>query len=242
MIDKNSPLPIYYQLSEQIKRLIQTEQLLPGDLLPSEREYAERYNISRMTVRQALNNLVTEGLLYRKKGKGTFVAEKKFEQNLQGLTSFSEDMQYRGYTPSNQLISFQLTQADKPIAKSLQLNTGDPIYEIKRVRLANDAPVAVETIYTPQKIVGHLQEQDFTASFYTFIENNLQFTIKHGDQVIESALANNFETEHLHLQKGDPVLLMHRITYLNNDSETPFEYVRSAYRADKYKFKLQMNR
>src|SRR5690625_792519 len=104
MIDKNSPLPIYYQLSEQIKRLIETEQLLPGDLLPSEREYAERYNISRMTVRQAISNLVTESLLYRKKGKGTFVAEKKFEQNLQGLTSFSEDMQLRGYTPSNQQI------------------------------------------------------------------------------------------------------------------------------------------
>src|SRR5690625_4623961 len=118
MIDKNSPLPIYYQLSEQIKRLIQTEQLLPGDLLPSEREYAERHNISRMTVRQAISNLVTEDLLCRKKGKGTYVAEKKFEKNLHGLTIFTEDMQLRGYTASNQLISFQLTQADKPIAKS----------------------------------------------------------------------------------------------------------------------------
>src|SRR5699024_932590 len=133
MIDKNSPLPIYYQLSEQIKRLIQTEQLLPGDLLPSEREYAERHNISRMTVRQAISNLVTEGLLCRKKGKGTFVTEKKFEQNLQGLTSFSEDMQSRGYAPSNKLISFKLTQADQPIAKSLRLNAGEAVYEIKRV-------------------------------------------------------------------------------------------------------------
>lgn len=242
MIDKNSPLPIYYQLSEQIKRLIQTEQLIPGDLLPSEREYAEQYNISRMTVRQAISNLVTEGLLYRKKGKGTFVVEKKFEQSLQGLTSFSEDMQARGYVPSNKLISFQLTPANKSVAKSLQLNTGDQVYEIKRVRLANDEPVAIEIIYTPQKIVGNVREQDVATSFYTFIENNLQFSIKHGDQVIESALANSFETRYLHLLKGDPVLLMHRITYLNNESETPLEYVRSAYRADKYKFKLQMNR
>src|SRR5699024_10495963 len=140
------------------------------------------------------------------------------------------------------LISFQLTQADKPIAKSLELNTGDPIYEIKRVRLANNEPVPVETINTHQKIVANLQEQNLIPSFSTFIKDNFQFPIKHVDPVIESALANHVETKHLHLQKGDPVLLMHRITYLNNENETPFEYVRSAYRADKYKFKLQMNR
>lgn len=242
MIDKNSPLPIYYQLGENIKQLIQTGKLLPGDVLPSEREYAEKYNISRMTVRQAISNLATEGLLYRQKGKGTFVAEKKFEQNLQGLTSFSEDMQTRGLTPSNQLISFQLIQADQVIAKSLQLNIDEAVYEIKRIRLANDVPIAVEIIHTPQKVTGDLVEENFTSSFYKFIEDNLRFSIKHGDQVIESALANSFEIQHLNLKKGDPVLLMQRITYLNDEKETPLEYVYSAYRADKYKFKLQMNR
>ncbi|GGB55223.1 UTRA domain-containing protein [Virgibacillus dakarensis] len=242
MIDKNSPLPIYYQIEEEIKRLINTKQLTPGELLPSEREYAEKYNISRMTVRQAINNLAAEGLLYRLKGKGTFVAEKKFEQNLQGLTSFSEDMRARGLTPANQLIGFQLIKADEKIANLLYINMDDLVYEIKRIRLANNTPIALETIYTPQKLVGKLQEKDFTSSFYQFIEEKLRLTIGHSDQIIESVIANDVEIEYLHMKQGDPILLMQRITYLNDDNETPLEYVKSAYRADKYKFKLQMKR
>src|SRR5699024_385163 len=96
MIDKNSPIPIYYQLEEHIKKLIQDGELTPGDMLPSEREYGERYSISRMTVRQAITNLVNGRILYRVKGKGTFVMEQKMEQDLQGLTSFTEDMKARG--------------------------------------------------------------------------------------------------------------------------------------------------
>ncbi|WP_106496655.1 GntR family transcriptional regulator [Lentibacillus sp. Marseille-P4043] len=242
MINKNSPLPIYYQLEEEIKRLIHTEQLLPGELLPSEREYAEKYDISRMTVRQAINNLAAEGLLYRRKGKGTFIAEKKFEQDLQGLTSFSEDMRSRGLTPANKLISFQLVKATEEVASLLNLEIKDPVYEVKRIRLANNEPMALETIYTPKKIVGDLQESNFASSFYQFIEEKLKFTIKHGDQIIESVIANDFEIEHLNLKNGDPILLMQRITYLNDDKNSPLEYVKSAYRADKYKFKLQMKR
>ncbi|GAB3062361.1 hypothetical protein GCM10027286_27550 [Virgibacillus ainsalahensis] len=92
MIDKHSPIPIYYQLEEQIKNFIQSENLAPGDILPSEREMSEKYKINRMTVRQAINNLVAQGLVYRQKGRGTFIAEEKFEQDLSGLSSFSEDM------------------------------------------------------------------------------------------------------------------------------------------------------
>ncbi|ASK62715.1 phosphonate metabolism transcriptional regulator PhnF [Virgibacillus phasianinus] len=242
MIDKNSPLPIYYQLEEEIRLLIQTEKLSPGELLPSEREYAERYNISRMTVRQAINNLAAEGLLYRQKGRGTFVSEKKFEQDLQGLTSFSEDMRARGLTPSNKLLSFQTLHANERIAELLRLNKNDEVYEIKRIRYANESPVAVETIYTPKHLVGNLTDANVVESFYKYIETNLNLNISYGDQMIESVLANEFEIENLHVKAGDPVLLIQRITYLSDENATPLEYVKSAYRADKYKFKLQMRR
>lgn len=242
MINKNSPLPIYYQLEEEIRLLIQTKKLKAGELLPSEREYAERYNISRMTVRQAINNLAAEGLLFRQKGRGTFISEKKFEQDLQGLTSFSEDMRQRGLTPSNQLISFQLTEANKRIAETLQLEPSEEVYEIIRIRYANESPVAVETIYTPKRLVGDMTGQDVEDSFYDYVETKLNHKIAYGDQTIESVLANKFEIENLKLQDGAPVLLMQRTSYLSDKYATPLEYVKSAYRADKYKFKLQIRR
>ncbi|MBM7539903.1 GntR family transcriptional regulator [Amphibacillus cookii] len=242
MINKDSPIPIYYQLEEIIKQKMQSEELQPGDLLPSEREYAEAYHISRMTVRQAINNMVNAGLLYRQKGRGTFVAEQKFEQDLSGLTSFSEDMKKRNLNPSNQLISIQLINNIPLINDRLNLNTDDFIYEIKRLRLANEEPIALETIYTPEKIVGEIDQAHVTKSFYDYIENQLNLKIKHGIQTIEAALANKDEIKYLNIKKGDPILLMQRTSFLIGQEGTPIEYVKSAYRADKYKFNMQMKR
>ncbi|WP_138419535.1 GntR family transcriptional regulator [Aquibacillus sediminis] len=240
MLDKNSPLPIYYQLEQSIRTMIENGQLKPGELLPSEREYAEKYDISRMTVRQAINNLASEGLLVRQKGKGTFIAEQKIEQALQGITSFSEDMKARGLEPSTEIIHYQEEPAEIHIAEKLGINPDDPILEIYRIRLADHVPLAVETTFTPKAIVGNMTEQDFSESFYHYVEDTLGLTITHGDQEIESTLASPAEIEHLHLKKGDPVLLLHRLTYVSG--KQPFEYVRTAYRADRYKYKIQLPR
>ncbi|RLL41116.1 GntR family transcriptional regulator [Oceanobacillus piezotolerans] len=241
MINKNSPIPIYYQLEEEIRTLIKQE-LNPGDLLPSEREYAEKYDISRMTVRQAINNLVKEGLIYRQKGRGTFIAEKKFEQDLSGLSSFSEDMRNRGLTPSNKLLSFQI-MADNPRAASiLKVEPNDELYVIKRLRLANEEPIALETIFTPKKLVGELSLDHFNVSFYDYIENTLNLSIAYGEQTIEAALAKTEEARELNIPRGKPVLVMERTSYLKDEQQTPIEYVNSIYRSDKYKFKMQMKR
>jgi len=241
MINKNSPIPIYYQLEEEIRRTIQ-EELTPGDLLPSERDYSEKYDISRMTVRQAISNLVKEGLIYRQKGRGTFVADKKFEQDLSGLSSFSEDMINRGLTPSNELLSFKEITGNAFVASKLKMASDSKMYEVKRIRLANDEPVALETIYTPTALVDQLNEQDIAVSFYDYIEKNLNLKIAYGEQTIEASLASEDEIHYLNINEGDPVLVMHRISYLNDDQETPIEYVTSTYRSDKYKFIMQMKR
>ncbi|ADU31938.1 GntR family transcriptional regulator [Evansella cellulosilytica] len=240
MLDKNSPLPIYYQLEEEIRELINSGQLKAGDLLPSERVYAEKYEISRMTVRQAITNLVSEGLLIRQKGKGTFVAEKKLEQPLKGITSFSEEMEARNMKPSTKIISFQQELAEPVVAKKLQIEANTPVYKIHRIRLANDIPLAVETTYTPAKFIEGISEEQFTSSFYDIIEKRLNLSIGYGEQEIESVLANDSEIKHLNLHKGDPVLLVRRVTFLSNNE--PFEYCRTTYRADKYKYKIQMHR
>ncbi|WP_440894722.1 GntR family transcriptional regulator [Amphibacillus sp. Q70] len=240
MIDKQSPIPIYYQLEEMIKKKIQSEELMPGEAIPSEREYAETYGISRMTVRQAINNMVTEGLLYRQKGRGTFIAEQKIEQDLTKLTSFSEDMRNRELNPSSKLISIDQMACSVKIAEALAINAGACVYQIKRLRLADEEPIALETIYTPKNLVGDMDETDFNQSFYTFLEENRQLKIHHGHQSIEASTANKDEIKYLKIKKNDPILLMYRTSYLIN--QTPIEFVKSSYRADKYKFYLTMNR
>ncbi|MFB1049924.1 GntR family transcriptional regulator [Paraliobacillus sp. JSM ZJ581] len=240
MINKHAKIPIYYQLENLIRTQIERGEFLAGDALPSERVYAETYNISRMTVRQAINNLAIEGLIVRQKGKGTFVAEKKFQQALQGLTGFSEDMFARGLQPSNKTIHLEEIKPTPMIAAKLMIDLNEPILMIKRIRLADQAPISLETIYTPTKIVDKATFSNINVSFYQYVEQQLGLTIAHATQEIESSLATKYEQKYLTLKKGDPVLSMRRTTYLSDGM--PFEYVMSAYRADKYIFTLQMPR
>ncbi|WP_046180315.1 GntR family transcriptional regulator [Domibacillus tundrae] len=240
MIDKHSPMPIYFQLEHSIRQQIENGELTPGNLLPSEREYAELLDVSRMTVRQAITNLVNEGLLYRQKGRGTFVAEQKLEQKLSGLTSFTEDMKARGMTPANTLLAFEIIPADAKVAERLSLKEHTPVYEIKRIRLADDVPMALETVYISANLVKGLTETITAASLYHYIEEELGLAIGHAVQSIEAAIVNEIERPHLLVQKGAPVLLIERNTFLKDG--TPLEYVKSSYRADRYKFTIDINR
>ncbi|OLN21919.1 phosphonate metabolism transcriptional regulator PhnF [Domibacillus antri] len=240
MIDKHSPTPIYFQLEHSLRRQIEDGELLPGELLPSEREFAEKLGISRMTVRQAITNLVNEGFLYRQKGRGTFVSEKKLEQRLSGLTSFTEDMRMRGLTPASKLLSFKIIPADVKTAERLQIQDYASVYEIIRVRLADEVPMALETVYMSVNLVKDLTEKLVSASLYTYIENELSLSIGRAAQSMEAVLATENEEEHLLVPKGAPVLFIERNTYLTNG--TPLEHVKSFYRADRYKLTVDINR
>lgn len=240
MINKNSPIPIYHQLEEYIKELIEKGELRPGDALPPEREYAEKYQISRMTVRQAFTQLVNQGYLYRLQGKGTYVAERKIEQPLQGLTGFTEDMKARGLEPGNELIGFDVIPASGKIAAQLSIEESIPVYEIKRIRLADGVPMAIETNYMSASLIKGLTEQIVNQSLYTYIEEHLNLQIDRAVQIIESSIAGPNEAKLLNISKGAPVMLIHRNTYLKDG--TTVEYVHSAYRADRYRFMIEMKR
>ncbi|MGJ9383515.1 GntR family transcriptional regulator [Salipaludibacillus sp. CF4.18] len=240
MINKNSPIPIYHQLEEYIKQLIDSGQLVPGDILPSEREYSDKYGISRMTIRQAIINLVNERYLYRVKGKGTFVMEKKFEQDLQGLTSFTEDMKARGMKASSKLIKFKIIPAHLKLAKSLDIQEHDPVYEIVRIRLAEEIPMALERTYISANLVQGLTEEIVQNSLYKYIEDTLHMKIASGTQIIEAAIANEQEVKYLDISDQSPIMLMERSSKL--DDQTIFEVVKSSYRADRYKFMIDLKR
>lgn len=240
MLNKQSPIPIYHQIEETIKASIENEELKPGDLLPSENDYTVIFQVSRMTVRQAINNLVLAGYLYRQKGKGTYVAERKIEQTLEGLTSFTEDMKSRGLEPGIKLLKFGLIPAPQSVAKILNLKEYDPIYEIKRIRLANQLPMAYETNYIPANLVKGLTEGIVNHSLYDYIENQLGLKISKATQIIEASTVKKEEQGYLDLPAGAPVLVMERNSFLEN--EQPLELVKSVYRADRYKFFINMKR
>ncbi|WP_404449767.1 GntR family transcriptional regulator [Sutcliffiella horikoshii] len=240
MIDKTSPIPIYYQLESYIKNQIEAGYIMTGENIPSEREYAESYGISRMTVRQAINSLVNEGLQYRKKGSGTFVSEKKFEQPLQGLTSFTEDMKKRGMTPTSKLIHFEVIPANSFIANELKISEYAPVYEIKRIRLADGEPMALETNYLSANLVKGLTEDEVNASIYSYVEKKLGLQITHAEQLIESVSASEEHEKLLNIEKDHPMLYIQRNTFLHDG--TPLELVRSVYRGDRYKFQIKMER
>lgn len=240
MISKDSHIPIYYQLETEIKELIEKKDLKPGDPISSEREFSEKYNISRMTVRQAINNLVNEGILVRQRGKGTFVAKPKVEQALQGLTSFSEDMIARGMVPITKIIDFQMIPSTRKIAEKLAIDEGALVYEVQRLRLADDIPMAVETSYLPESLFRGLTKEIALSSLYQYVETNLNLQINHAVQSLESSVVRKKEAEILELKEGSPVLLIERFSYLENHK--PFEYVKSIYRGDRYKFIINMKR
>ncbi|MFD1737559.1 GntR family transcriptional regulator [Bacillus salitolerans] len=240
MLDKRSPVPIYYQLEELIKSSIEEGKLLPGDSIPSEREYAELYDVSRMTVRQAITNLVHQGYLYRIKGKGTFIQNQKIEQRLQGLTSFSEEMKSRGFSPSTELLQFQIKKADELILHELQLEGPQEIYHLKRLRLADFVPMALETVCLPTLLLPNVTENIARGSLYSYVEDELHLQIDYATQEIEATVANAEESELLKIPKGSPTLTIKRICYLENG--VAFESAKTVFRGDRYKFTVDVKR
>ncbi len=240
MLDKQSPVPMYVQIEDYLKSQILQGDFVIGMAIPSERELTDTFGVSRMTVRQSITNLVNEGLLYREKGRGTYVATPKIEQPLSGLTSFTEDMLSRGMKPSNKLVSFEKMIPEIDIAQELQLAKGEEVFIVKRIRYADDKPMAIERSYLPVKLVPDLELDNIEGSLYSFIEKDKRLIISHASQRMEAVLVNKEDAEFLQICMPSAVLMIERISYLTND--VPIEIVRSTYRADRYKFISEIRR
>jgi len=226
-------VPVYQKIENEIKESIRLGKLKSGDLLPSENVLKEQYNVSRMTVRQALNNLVNEGYVYRHKGKGTFVQQQKIDKLIHGVRSFTEEMMSTNRTVKNKIIRFEVIQANSELAEKLFLQEGDEVFAIERVRYGGEIPVLFEELFVPKQIFRNLEKDVFKGSFYKFVESQ-NYKISHCIQIIEVKKADEKKADYLKIEKSDSVLKITRNTFLNNGR--PFEYVRSSYRADQYRF------
>lgn len=238
-IDRRSPVPKYYQLKEIIRDMIEKEELGPGEAIPPERELCERYGVSRMTARQAIMELVNEGLLYRVQGLGTFVAEAKVPQDTGRLTSFTQDMRERGMEVSSKVLGVEEEAAGPVVARMLRIDPGDRIVRVRRVRNADGRPMALETSHLLYDVAKSVLEVDLAENSLYEELGKAGVRIAEAEQSYEAVLVNESESEHLGVPVGSPAMLMERLTF---DAERrPFEYVKSVYRGDRYRVTTRLS-
>lgn len=234
-LDRNSFAPLYYQLAEKIQLLIDRD-LVPGDQVPSEAELTARYNVSRNTVRQALDALAQQGFVIRVQGKGTYVSSEHNRYSLQKLVSFSEDMRRRGLHPETRFLGLAtLPPPFSRLARELRLAPGELVYELRRLRLADGVPMALNTTYLPQKLFPDLTDQTLAqGSLFEYINSHLPAHVGYADRVLKSVIADDAQAELLQVEVGSPLMLVEGPGFLDNDQ--PVEYVITFYRGDRYEF------
>jgi GntR family transcriptional regulator len=234
-LQREAPDPLYLQLKASIVADISSRRYTTNQRLPSERELALRFKVSRMTVRQALLELAREGTIYTRTGKGTFVAEPKIDQQLRALTGFSQDVRARGSKPLSRVLKAKVIASPPDVAIALRLAPNAEVIMLSRLRVADGKPLALETAYLPFALFPNLLNHNFaTESLYAVLENEYQIVLTQAEQTIEAALAEPDEIKLLKLDPPAAVLRIQRLT-LTRDG-VPVEYVLSAYRGDRYKF------
>ncbi len=226
MIDKNSPIPVYYQLKEDIKHKIAKGVWKVGQCIDSERELAENYEVSRMTIRQALGELVQEGILVREKGKGTFVCDPKVKQR--DMMSFSEIVKKAGMKLETKILDFSIIPT--PIDMQDVFHFED-LYKINRMRTVDGENVANEIVYIPCDYCGYIDEHMLTGSFYKILEG-FGYTIINSESSIEAVVIDNYYKKLFNVNKEVPLLK----TYSRNMSaDNKVIFIEEAiYRSDKY--------
>ncbi len=240
-VNRDNPIPLYVQIKDFWKKKIENGELQPGDQLPGEQDLCEQHGVSRITVKQAINALASEGLVIRHQGRGTFVASRRFQQDLLKLTSFTEDMSQRGLIAGARLLSKQIILATPELAKNLGVLEGEKLICIERVRLADNEPLALEIVYFPYDLCPGLLAEDLQSqSIYNLLEQKYGLILHVAEQFLEPSLATRREALLLQISIGDPVLLIERITCLKEGRRV--EYAKSVYRGDKYRFRVLLER
>jgi GntR family transcriptional regulator len=238
-LDRQSSIPIFAQVKAVLDAAVESGELQPHRRIPSERELSVRFGVSRMTIRQALLEMIGEGSLYTRTGKGTYVAERKIEQPLQRLTSFTQDMAARGLRPSSRLIGADLLPAPIELAHALAIPPGSELVRVRRLRLADGQPLAIETSHLPHARCPGLLAHDLEGqSLYDLLRDRYGLELATARQTIEAAAPTDEERELLQLPPGVPVLRIHRFTSARDGPVC--EFVRSAYRGDRYQLNVDL--
>ena len=241
-IDKDSVIPYYYQIKENLKYLIEEKKLAEGERIPSEMELCQAYGVSRTVVRQALNELASEGLIIKSKGKGTFVARPKIIGSLmQNIHGFHKDMTRKDLTIKNKVLEFSVIKAGKKVSDKLQLKPGLEIFKLVRLRFINNEPIVYVTSYIPHSFCPNLLNEDFSKqSLYNTLEEKYGLEIASSHRNIEAVSAPEEISALMGIEKKAPLLLLGSISYLKNGLAV--EYFEAFHRGDRSGFAVELIR
>jgi GntR family transcriptional regulator len=228
--------PLYHQLKEIILEKIENGDLGEGDMIPSENELQQAYDVSRATVRNAIQLLVNEGLMEKKKGKGTFVKRRKIEEQLPVLKSFTEEM--IGRNASKKIISAKYIKAPPAIGSHLGLAANERVFSLKRLMMVDHKPLGILHSYVPEKYKLD-SDEDYTKSLYRILEKK-GIRLKEAEQTIEASISNKEQTRFIKQKKPFPVLVIRRKAY--SVSGEVVEYVTGVYHADRYRYHCKLTR
>lgn len=237
-ISKDNPLPLHYQLKMVLMEMIENEDLKPGDIVPTERELCELQGISKMTANKAIMSLVSEGVLYREQGKGTFVSKPKEKQQIYKLKGFTEEMEDKGYKTSTKILSFKIKNTTKKNKIILKMpESENKLIELERLRICENDPIAIETVYLPFYLFSDITASSIDGkSLYEIFRTKYRYYPEKAKQTIEPIILNDYESNLLVQSNNALALLFNRITYMQN--ETPIEYTKAIYRCDKFKYEI----
>ncbi|MBE3560299.1 MAG: GntR family transcriptional regulator [Ktedonobacteraceae bacterium] len=235
------PLPLYHQLKLALQSEIEQGIYQAGARLPSEAELTRQYGVSRITVRQALDELEAEGLIVRRHGKGTYVAEQCVQQELVRLTDFVEDMQQAGLHPSSRVLAFEREAALPAVARVLRLPTGALVVRVDRLRFAEQCVIAYDTTWLPLRFGELLNGVDLSReTIYRVLEQRYGIAVVSGTFYITAAIATAQKAELLETTTGAPLLVIERVSYTTNNE--PVYMQKRYYRPDRVQYRVSLRR
>jgi GntR family transcriptional regulator len=240
-ISHQSALPLYYQIKQNLLELVESNRFTAGDLLPAESEMGEYYGVSRLTVRQAVGELVREGVLVRERGRGTFVARPKTTHMMVRTSGFSERIKELGQTPSSKVLGYEVIPATASVAENLYIAEGSPVYKLVRLRSVDGEPQLIETTHLPQATFPNMETVDFSqVSLYSTLAQKFDCLVTAADEVFEPVLVTSYEADLLGVKAKSAALLLEIIAY--DQFGNRVEYNKSIIRGDKARLLFHVRR
>lgn len=240
MIDPYSTEPLYYQLKEALRKNILAGVWKSGEKIPTERQLSENFGVSIAVVRQAVSLLVEEGFLIKRQGKGTFVVDARVRQGPRKLTSFTEEMSSMGLKASSIVLEKGVKQADEKISNALKLELKANVLMVRRLRLANNEPLGIQTFYIAEYLVPDFLENDLTQSLYKLLETKYGVRIVSAQEKYFATILDRYECKLLKVKWPFAGFIVERITF--DPTGSPVEYTESIIRSDKYSVQVSLRK
>lgn len=236
ILEINSGIPLYYKIKEILIQRITSGMYKPDELLPTEEDLSKEFSVSQGTVRRAMFELVSAGLITRRSGKGTFVRSPKIDYPLNYLFGFSDILKEKGLNPSTKVLDFKIIKADtSSLENTLKLNKNDEVISIIRLKFANDEPLYLEYSYLPYEYFSDLSKEELNSvSLYDLLRNKYDINLGMAQQYLEPVVVDEYEAKLLEIKVGAPALMVEGIVY--SDRNEPVFLSKDILRGDRCRY------